>query len=227
MESIGFSTERDCVYPDLAFGLSRQLFTSSVRNHEGLRPVIGVGLKDYRDYDAKGGEAENTYRDYVRIMVDFVGWLCKSGYNVRLLIGDFRYDIRATQDVRNLISKRVTERGRVVFEPAVTVAELVRQLGETDLVISSRYHNLVLAIMLNKPVIALSDHQKLDSLMEGLDLAEYCRHLGTLDLESLIRLFSKLQDNSKTVKAHIRDRSENYRMALDKQYAAAFQTAQT
>jgi hypothetical protein len=35
----------------------------------------------------------------------------------------------------------------------LTVEELLRQVGETEAVISARYHNLVAALIQNKPVI--------------------------------------------------------------------------
>jgi len=223
LEGIGFRTGRDVVCPDLVFGLSGRLFRSD-GDRAGQRPVIGVGLKDY---DAASGVGEtNTYQDYLGIMVGFVRWLCQHGYNVRLLIGDFRHDMGVTEDVIDKIKGRFAEEGQVVAEPALTVEELVRQLDETDLVISPRFHNLVLALMLNKPVIALSDHPKLDSLMAGLGLADYCLPLGNLEVDSLTKLFGQLQNDAERLKAYVRDKTEKYREALDEQYASAFTKAE-
>ena len=223
MKRIGFRTERDTVCPDLVFGLSRRVLRSN-GGRARQRPVIGVGLKDY---DAPSGLGEtNTYQDYLAIMAALVCWLWDQGYDVRLLIGDFHYDIRTTEDVIGAIKERFLEEGRVVAEPALTVEEIVRQLDETDLVISPRFHNLVLALMLNKPVIALSDHPKLDSLMGGLGLADYNLPLGRLDVDRLIKLFVQLQNNADVLKAHIRDKSEQYRKALDELYASAFAKAE-
>jgi polysaccharide pyruvyl transferase WcaK-like protein len=78
-------------------------------------------------------------------MAAFVCWLCEQGYDVRLLIGDFHYDIRATGDVIGAIKRRFVEEGRVVAQPAMTIEEIMRQLDEADLVISPRFHNLVLS----------------------------------------------------------------------------------
>jgi hypothetical protein len=49
-------------------------------------------------------------------------------------------------------------------------------------VTAARFHNLVLALMLNK-VLALSSHQKLDSLMAGLQLPGYCVPLCNLGVD--------------------------------------------
>jgi polysaccharide pyruvyl transferase WcaK-like protein len=227
MEAIGFDTNRDTVCPDLVFGLSASLFPSN-GDRTGQRPVVGVGLKDYPVtgvglYEAASGVKEtNSYQDYLRIMVTFVIWLCEHGYDVRLLMGDFRHDMRTRQDVIDAIKGRFVEEGRVVAEPALTVEELARQLDETDLVISPRFHNLVLALMLNKPVIALSDHPKLDSLMAGLGLPDYCLSLENLDVDSLTKLFGQLQNDAERLKVYVREKTEKYRKALDEEYALAF-----
>jgi polysaccharide pyruvyl transferase WcaK-like protein len=219
LQGIGFSTARDAVCPDLVFGLSEPL-SRSISNRRRIRPVIGLGLKDY-DLKSSDGNT-NTYQDYLVIMIKFIGWLCEHGYNVRLLVGDFQHDIRATEDIVDAIKGQCTEEGQVVAEPARTIEELMQQLDETDIVISPRFHNLVLALSLNRPVIALSDHPKLDSLMTEIGLADYCLSLENLDIVRLIKLFQQLQNDAGRVKAYIQEKTEKYHEALDRQYAAAF-----
>ena len=220
LESIGFNTNRDSVCPDVAFGLSKDLFRSD-GDRMGQKPVIGLGLKGF----AGTGEA-NTYQDYLGIMTNFVFWLCEQDYDVRLLTGDIHHDKQVTEDVVAAIKGRFTVQGQVAAEPALTVEQLVRQLNATDLVISPRFHNLVLASALNKPIIALSDHPKLDSLMAGFDLSEYCLPIGTLRLDSLTELFQRSWNDAERIKARIRGKTEKYREALDEQYAAAFAKAE-
>lgn len=156
------------------------------------------------------------------MMADFVCWLVEHDYNVRLLIGDFHHDVKVREEVVNAIKGRVVEVGRVVAEPILSVEELLRQLDETDLVISSRFHNLVLALLLNKPVIALSYQAKFDALMAELGLSDYCLPLGTVDVGSLTKLFEQLQNDAERLKPHIRNKIEKFREALDEQYAVAF-----
>src|SRR6516225_1718989 len=45
LEKIGFDTKRDCVYPDVVFGLLQNHLVRGVRT--GQRRVVGLGLKDY------------------------------------------------------------------------------------------------------------------------------------------------------------------------------------
>ena len=80
-------------------------------------------------------------------------------------------------------------------EPALTVEELLRQVSETEAVISARYHNLVVALIQNKPVIALSDHAKLNSVVTDFGLAQYLLPLRNLSSDVLIDRFKQLEND--------------------------------
>src|SRR5271166_5966781 len=45
LQEIGFNTDRDCVCPDVVFGLSRGGVVSGVK--DGQRRIVGLGIKDY------------------------------------------------------------------------------------------------------------------------------------------------------------------------------------
>jgi polysaccharide pyruvyl transferase WcaK-like protein len=108
---------------------------------------------------------------------------------------------------------------RLIAEPALSVKELLRQIGETEAVISPRYHNLVMALIQNKPIIALSDHAKLDSLMADFGLAQYRVSLASLSAHGLIDRFKQLEDDAEQLIPYIKVGSDKYRRAVDVQYA--------
>ena len=115
-------------------------------------------------------------------MAAFVSWLQGHGYAVRLLIGDIQYDIPVIEEFLDILNSRdvPTEAPLLIAKPALTVKELLYQLRETDVVVSPRFHNLVMALIQNKPVIALSDHAKTASLMTDFGLAQYLVSLENL-----------------------------------------------
>jgi len=217
LEKIGFNTDRDIVCPDVAFGLSQNNLVLGAR--AGERPVIGLGLKDY---GATGPLGSRASQDYLDTMAVFVSWLHERGYGVRLIIGDMQYDTSVIREFVNLLKNRniLTEGPWLIAEPAQSVEELLRQLGETDAVISARYHNLVMALIQNKPVIALSDHAKLDSLATDFGLARYLVPLRELRPETLIGIFSQLENDLDRLRPHIKAELQKYRQALDALYAA-------
>jgi polysaccharide pyruvyl transferase WcaK-like protein len=228
LDSIGFFTDRDRVCPDLAFGLPQDMFSEQLPGGRDRR-VVGVGLKDYHGPEGSADQPDaKAYHDYLGTMAAFVQWLCKHNYTVRVLIGDVTYDSRVALDfvdllVRNGIS---LDEGCVISEPALTVEQLLAQLATTDLVISPRFHNLVLALMHKKPVLALSSHPKLDSLMVGLSLAEYCVPLQNLSVDILIERFLRLEKNAEELEPYIGRKAESFREELDIEYSEIFSLKQ-
>ncbi|MGC1361437.1 MAG: polysaccharide pyruvyl transferase family protein [Silvibacterium sp.] len=219
LEGIGFDAKDDCVYPDLVYSLPRSMVSGNHdRNHQGA--VIGVGLMNYHDRLARPGTDETIYRDYVSKLAAFVIQLLEHRFTVRLLIGDVAYDNGVRQDLKKLLEERGLKYGdgRIIDEPASSVEELLSQLASADIVAASRFHNLLLALMLRKPVVAISYHEKIESLMRDVGLAEFCQDIERIDIENLIGKVARLHENVQTLKPQIERETEAYRIALDEQY---------
>jgi polysaccharide pyruvyl transferase WcaK-like protein len=213
LEEIGFNTAHDAVYPDLVFGLSRNPLAGE-RAATNSRPIVALGLKDYatpvNDADAR------DYRDYLGVMADFVALLQAQDYAVRLIIGDAQYDTQVREDLIALLESRNAPSARaplLLSDPVPTVDELLRQLRESDAVISPRFHNLVLA---------LSDLPKVTALLVDLELGAYCLPLGNLEIGELTRGFARLQSDAGPLKSYIRDAVEKYRVSVDEQYTRVY-----
>jgi len=222
LQSIGFrSTAHDPVYPDLVFGLAREHLVVQGSDTERSH-IVGLGLKDYAvpvdDADAQ------SYRAYLNVMADFVIWLQAQGHTVRLIIGDAQYDTRVREDLITLLEARGANAKAplLLSDPVPTVEELLRQLRQTGAVISPRFHNLVLALLLNKPVIAVSDLPKVDALLLDLGLGRFCLPLEGLKTEELIGCFVHLQNDAERLKAYIRNAVDKYRHSVDEQYATVY-----
>ncbi len=223
LESLHFDTKKDSVCPDLAFSLPKTMIPSS-QGHDGHTAVIGVGIITYSYRRAESGDVESNYRDYITKLSTFITWLLEHQYTVRLLIGDAVYDHRARQDLRRLLEVRGINYGerKIIDEPASSVDEVLSQLANTDLVVASRFHNVLLALWLNKPVVAISFHEKVDSLMSGLGLWEFCQNIEHIDTNKLIGQFMALEQNAENLKSHIKQKAEAYQVALDEQYDRIF-----
>ena len=101
--------------------------------------------------------------------------------------------------------------------------DLLAQLAETDAVVATRFHNVLLALALNKPVTSISFHQKCTSLMQYMGLQEYCQDIHQLNAEKLIEQFCQLEKNAGSLKQMIREKVAECREALDEQYKLIFQ----
>jgi len=222
LNSIGAARKTDRVFPDLAFSIVDEIRPKPEMQNRP-RPVIGLGLMLYHGKLSSDEARESTYKAYLEHFVVFVKWLLARGYDVRLLIGEGS-DIAVTAEFNNLLKSRLDphDAERVIDEPASSVEELLAQLSETTAVVATRFHNILLALALNKPTICVSFHQKCTSLMQDMGLAEYCQDIKKLDSAKFIEQFCRLEQNSESLKPMIRAKVEDCRRALDEQYDLIF-----
>lgn len=223
LESIGFDTSRDRVYPDLAFSFPRPETPPSPKHAAGRR-VVGLGLMGYYGSRSSPEAGELIYRDYVDKLARFAAGLLERKYVVRLLIGDLRYDRHVKGDVAKALEQAgaPVDPGQLIDEPVESVEELSAQLAQTDVVVATRFHTVVLALMLGKPVLALSYHEKILSLMASAGLEEYCHDMATLDVPKLMQQFSALEENAAALAVSIEEKTGELRKALDEQYGDLF-----
>src|SRR5271170_930372 len=216
LEAIAVYVKNDAVYPDLAFSLPRVVVP--VEHDAGRQGVvIGVGLMNYRDRSVRSCNDETMYCDYLGRVASLVVRLLDRNYTVRVLIGDVVCDQGVRHDLRRALEARGVKYGdgRIIDDPPASVDELLSQLSSVDVVVSSRFHNLVLALMLRKPVFAISYHEKFQPLMDGVGLGEFCQDIEHIDVDELIGKLIRLRENGSGIKLQIARETESYRRALD------------
>jgi polysaccharide pyruvyl transferase WcaK-like protein len=218
----GFTSEDDHVYPDLAFSLPRARGGDGPA--AGAAPKIAVGVYNYVGRGQHDAAGATRYRDYLEKLASFVMWLLERDYGVRVIIGDLTYDEAVVFDLREVLrAKGVSRYGdRFVDQPAASVDEVMRQIGEVEVVVASRFHNVLLALLLGKPVVSIAYNEKNDALMGQMGLAAYCQSIDALDLDRLIEQFSDIRANAETLRAAITRKAAAYRGELDEQYRAVF-----
>jgi polysaccharide pyruvyl transferase WcaK-like protein len=181
--------------------------------------VIGLGVMEWADRYSKNGPDEAAQRTYLQALAETAGWLLERGYNIRLLIGDFA-DVPAKQAFLQLMAQDTTfhDWHRIIDEPIYSTDDLLSQIAATDAVVATRFHNILLALLCEKPVISISFHHKCDSLMAAMGMSDYCLNSGDLEPDRLIETFCRLEANADALKPLIKERNKRFRDALDQQY---------
>lgn len=204
---------RDPLYPDLAFSLPKEL-SSLPQKQPGSPKTVAVGIYAV-EMDEAGAAA------YVETIGRFVLWLLERGYRTRLVHGDANYD-GPMRDRLHAWLRAHDALARVVDEYATSFEELLPQLADADLVVATRFHNLLLAVFLGKPVISLSHMDKNDALMQMLGLSAYCRGLEGLELDHITGMFQELEQHADEIRATLRHQLDLFRNQLEEQYASLF-----
>ena len=52
-----------------------------------------------------------------------------------------------------------------MFAPARTLHDVMQQMADTDIVVATRYHNVVCALRMSKPTISIGYAEKNDALL--------------------------------------------------------------
>jgi len=220
----GFIRDHDPVYPDLVFSLSPGSFPQRP-NRKGPIRTVGLGVMDHRDihmWDSDKHQAH--YAFYLDTMADFVIWLREHNYAVRILQGDAKNDASTRDEVRARVEKRGYryDQVNIMDEGSTTVEELIDQIATVDLVVSPRFHNLLLGLMMNIPAVSISYDPKNDALLDSVGLGKYCQPIEELSLQVLIDQFSELAGRSDEVRPVIERKSQEFRDRLNQQYDRIF-----
>ena len=113
-------------------------------------------------------------------------------------------------------------REKFIVQEIMDVNELSNQIVMTDFVVASRFHNVLRALMLERPVIALGYHEKHDLLMKGMGLEHYCQRIEDFTCERLIEQFTSCIREVDQIVRQIQDQLDVYRNLLDDQYKMLF-----
>jgi polysaccharide pyruvyl transferase WcaK-like protein len=222
LNAIGVQTGGDNVSPDLTFSLPKTILPPD-NPPAGCRPVVGLGLMLYQGEFSASKSNSSSYLKYLGALRLFVKWLLSRGYDVRLLTGDL-HDRGAVRDFKKLLNGDAVlyDGKRILEEPITSVEDLLSQLMATEAVVATRFHNTLLALLLNKPTISIAFHQKCVSLMSDMGLSEYCQNFEELNADKLIAQFCELEKNATSLKVLIRTRTVEFRRALNQQYDVIF-----
>jgi polysaccharide pyruvyl transferase WcaK-like protein len=222
LSSIGAAMPSDRVYPDLAFSIAEEIAPRCAIPRRG-RPLVGLGLMLYHGRLSSDKSPESTYAAYLEQLVAFVKWLVARDYDIRLLAGELGDRVVITA-LKALLKDRLGayDEDRIIDDPVLSVEGLLAQITETDAVVATRFHNVLLALVLNKPVISISFHQKCASLMQDMGLQEYCQDIWQLKADKLIEQFCQLEKNAGSLRHMIKQRVAGCRKDLDEQYRLIF-----
>jgi polysaccharide pyruvyl transferase WcaK-like protein len=203
----------DPIYPDLAFSLPESLTGRCQQSPDKIR-TVAVGI-----YAVESGP--EAIRNYVEQIGTFVLWLLERGYRTRIVLGDVEYDESVRKQLLAwLESRHVLD--RTVHEPVTSFQDLMLQLSEADLVVATRFHNVLLSVILGKPVVSVSHMDKNDELMQAMGLSRYCLPLADVRHEDIVARFQDLEQNVESVRAVVREKAALFRDRLEEQYAILF-----
>ncbi|WP_326727463.1 polysaccharide pyruvyl transferase family protein [Streptomyces phaeochromogenes] len=210
MRAMGVDTARDKVYPDLAFALS----TPPASAPSGSPGPVCVGVMDFHGGNDDRARAEEIHRRYLDGTTRFVRALVEDGRPVRLLTGD-ECDRPVVAAILDAVDSPL-----VTAAEAASLADLMKETAAADTVVATRYHNLVCALKVGTPTLALSYAAKSDALMDRMGLAAYCHPAREVDAGQLLEQFRALEKRSAELRRTLTERNLTAARQLEDQFTA-------
>ena len=214
----GVDVSRDRVYPDLVFDLPSPPY------QPGDPTIVGLGVMAYSGTNSEQdrARAQEISDAYVAKLQRFTRWLLDNGRRVRLFVGDNQWDNTV---VDAIVSDARAHRPDldetwVVAESITSFAELTQAMMPAGIVVATRYHNVMCALKLEKPIISIGYAAKNVAIMTDAGLSDFCQHSNTLDVDQLIAQFTELELRADQIRRTIADRNEQNRKLLGEQFTA-------
>lgn len=222
VHNIGFSG-RAHVFPDSVYGLDFPLVTPRLRAAQGAS-VVGIAPMAYGDQLVYPEHDPAIHKSFIRGLVLFGSRLLSEQYRLSLFCSDIGIDppVVANLDARLRADCRFANNESVLVPSLHSDTDLLSAMASMDYVVTSRFHGVIFAHMLNIPVIAISHHPKVRTLMHALGLTEYCLDIHSCDADRLTETFFSLVKHRAHVKSRMRETLARYQRELSSQFDGLF-----
>jgi polysaccharide pyruvyl transferase WcaK-like protein len=174
------------VYPDLAFGLPPP---DDASPRVPGRVVFGVMRFGERD-DPK---VMDCYRSK---LVGVMSTLVRGGDSIRIVIGDVA-DLPVADEIAEAVRASCgADQMQVAVSRADNQSALMAEMARAEVVVASRYHNVIAALRVGVPTVSLGYAGKNAALLERFGLAHRDQSIEDFDPELLLRHVAEARSSS-------------------------------
>jgi polysaccharide pyruvyl transferase WcaK-like protein len=217
MAGIGASSIDCPVTPDLVFALPRPARLEASPDDM----TIGLGVMSYYGWANDPARGEAIFRTYIDKMSTIACRILDKGQSIRVLVGE-RCDDRAVDALLDTIRSQrgyYAETDRLIVEPIESMRDLLIQVGSTDAVIGTRYHNVVGALMMSRPVVSLGYAAKFADVMTAVGLGRFCHDAEAITPDAVMNDLEELLGGWDVLSPGVDALNQQYAEELERQFA--------
>jgi polysaccharide pyruvyl transferase WcaK-like protein len=186
--------------------------------------VVGLSPMAYCDPRVYWQKDRAAYERFVDNVASFGGWLHQKDYRLALFSTDIWFDSPTIEEVKSRIEAAIggPNSEAVKQERIASIDDLIVRMKGMDFIVTCRFHGVVFAHLLNKPVLALSHHTKVATLMNDLGLAKYCVDIRKCDGNMLQETFLSMVADEDKIKSRMAETLAAFRLGLSSQFDQLF-----
>ena len=209
----GLGVKRDLrVVPDLAFGLqSGPPWTPKRPGYD-----LAISPMTYMRPGSWPGADPAVYQRLLALWSNLVSAAATQGYRIHLFVSAPE-DMVALRDVWSRLGEFA--RSVTTMNQAADPNELLEFYRSVDLVISSRLHGVLLAMVAGRPVVALSHERKVRVAMTDAGVSACCAELTTATVDDTMAMVREVTNNLGWCAERMREYSAQAALAVSEQNA--------
>lgn len=200
------------VCPDLAFGLPLNVIeaSDSVPGAGPFAVVSPISEKVWLD------TSQAAYDNYLKALTSTCERLLAGGLGVRLVCSQTAMDPPVA---RRIVERLGSQHGHnCEIREAPTVQSYLGLVRGARVIIASRLHAAILALLAGSPVVAVAYARKVRQLMQDVHLAQYSVDFDAVSASGLVALVERSLAEEASLRGHILKQTEAYRAALGVAY---------
>ena len=223
IETIGLRG-RGLVYPDLAHGLQPEVAPlPRSTGTKAERPTVGINPMPMYDSRYWCHTDDNKYRSYVGRLAEVAAALRQDGYPLFFFATQPK-DENVIHDVLDSLGK--TLGGGLDREAMIrrsdSVYGLMQVFTSADLIVATRFHGTLLALLAERPVLGVCYYRKTRDLLREMGQEDYAVDLEDFTATDVLQRIRRLESNRLAEAEKIRRKNQEYSLALTKQYEQVF-----
>lgn len=228
-------TESQVLAKNVGFSGKSQVFADNVYsfevpscvNEKQRQPIVGIAPMPYpADPPFNAATDKIIYEDVIAKFGIFAAYLVERSHRLMLFGTDYGVDSGPIGDLQTILR----DRHHIVtapYVPATSCEALLSEMAAMDYVVTCRFHGVIFAHLLNKPVLAVSHHSKVADLMSAIGLSQYCLDIRTFDPKELAEKLAELTENRDEIKSLMATSVAIYRSQLINQFDQLFPPRKT
>ncbi|PWB74919.1 hypothetical protein C3F09_03180 [candidate division GN15 bacterium] len=223
IESIGVRGD-NYVYPDLACNLA--IARADIHPRLDRKRVVGIIPVPYFDHRYWQKSDAAKYAEFVQRLAQFSLWLIERGYTVFPFWTKLYTDELVVHEIERAVrdSGHLRAKDGLISRPISTLADMVDSVRDCDLLVASRFHGILIPLIMQKPVVGLAYHPKTSDMMAYMGQPDYCLNIDHFTLEDLQKMFVRLEQNAAPVSRSLSQRASDASSLVEEQYRRIFDT---
>jgi polysaccharide pyruvyl transferase WcaK-like protein len=209
------------VLPDLAHSLDARVSAPLITRRTDRRGPLRIAINAMPVHDPRYWHRpdEDKYRQYVASLAHVCNGLLTAGHELSFFATQFP-DARVARDVA--IEACGADAAKLMIRVPMTVQELLEVLRQADIVVATRFHGILLSLLMARPTVGICYYRKSRELLSEAGLLSYAFDIDGVDAEALESAVMRLIDVGDDVSRTVTLCTQAYRDALEGQYKTLF-----